>query len=51
MYLKGTIYMKLYLTADSIINIVWWVDRSFGVNWLSKWHTGAMTSMGKGDIV
>ena len=51
MYLKGTLCMKQYLTADSIINIVWWVNRSFEVHWDSKGHTGAMMSMGKGAIV
>ena len=50
-YLKGTMYMKRYLTSDSLINIVWWEDRSFGVHWDSKGHIGAMMSMGKGDIV
>ena len=29
MYLKVTLYMKRYLTADSLRNIVWWVDRYF----------------------
>ena len=51
MYLKGTLYMKRYLTADSLRNIVWWVDRYYGVHWDSKGHTGAMVSMGKGAIV
>ena len=30
MYLKGTLYMKRYLTADSLINIFWWVDGFLG---------------------
>ena len=51
MYLKGTLHMKRYLTADNLSNIFWWVDGSFGVHWDSKGHTGAMMSMGKGDIV
>ena len=51
MYLKGTMYMKRYLTADNLSNIIWWVDGSFGVHWDSKGHTGAMVSMGKGAIV
>ena len=33
MYLKGTLYMKRYLTVDSLSSIVWWVDGSFGVHW------------------
>ena len=51
MYLKGMLYMKRYLTADNLSNIVWWVDGSYGVHWDSKGHTGAMMSMGKGAIV
>ena len=51
MYLKGKMYMERYLTADLLSNIVWWVDRYFGVHWYSKGHTGAMMSMGKGYIV
>ena len=43
--------MKLYLTADSLSNILWWVYISFGVHWDSKRHTGAIVSMGKGAIV
>ena len=43
--------MKRYLTAESLINIVWWVDGYFGVHWDSKGNTGAMKSMGKGAIV
>ena len=50
MYLKGTLYMKQYITADSLRNIVWWVDGSFWVHWDSKGHTGAMMSMGNGAI-
>ena len=51
MYLKGTLHMKRYLTADNLNNIIWWVDGSYGVHWDSKGHTGAMMSMGKGAIV
>ena len=51
MYLKGTMYIKRLFTAESLRNIVWWVDRSFGVHWYSKGHTGAIMSMGKGAIV
>ena len=51
MYLKGMLYMKRYLTAESLSNIVWWVDGSFGVHWDSKGHTGGMMSMVKGAIV
>ena len=51
MYLKGTLYTKHYLTADSLRNIVWWVDGSFEVHWDSKGYTGAMMPMGKGAIM
>ena len=51
MYPKGTLYMKRYLSADDLSNIVWWVDRSLGVHWDSRGHTGVMMSMGKGAIV
>ena len=51
MYLKGTLYMKRYLIADNLSNIVWWVDGSFGVHWDSRGHTGVMMSMGKSATV
>ena len=51
MYLRGAMYKKRYLTADSLSNIFLWVDRSFGVHLESKGHTSAMISMGKGAIV
>ena len=51
MYLKGTLHMERYLTADNLSNIVWWVDGSFGVHWNPRGHTVAMMSMGKGAIV
>ena len=51
MYLKGNMYMKRYLTSESLSNIIWWVDGSFGVLCDSKGHTGAMMTMGKGAIV
>ena len=51
MYLKGTLYMKRYLAADSLRNIVWWLDGSFGVHWDSKGYTGATMSIGKVAIL
>ena len=51
MYPKDMLCMKRYLTAESISNIFWWVDGSFGVHWDSKGHTGAIISIGKGAIV
>ena len=32
MYLKGTLYMRRYLSVDDLSNIVWWVVRSFGLD-------------------
>ena len=43
--------MKRYLSADTLTNLMWWVDGSYGVHLDSKGHTGAMMSMGKGAIV
>ena len=36
LYLKGTLHMKRYLSADDLTNIMWWVDGSYGVHWDSK---------------
>ena len=33
MYLKGTLYMKRYMSADSLCIIKWWVDALYGVHW------------------
>ena len=51
MYLKGTLYIKWYLTVDLLCMMQWWVDSSYRVNWDSKEHTGATMSMGKGAII
>ena len=40
MYLKGKFHIKMYMTADSLCIIKWWVDASYGVNWGNKRHTG-----------
>ena len=45
-YLKGTLYMKRHMRADSPNMIRWWVDALYGVHWDCKCHTGAMMSMG-----
>ena len=47
-YLKGTMYLKLTLTVDSLNTIRWWVDASYGVHADLKGHTGMMMSLGKG---
>ena len=31
-YLKGTLYMKLNLTANGLNDLRWWVDASYGVH-------------------
>ena len=51
LYLKNTLHMKRYLSADDLTNTMWWVDGSYGVHWDSTGHTGVMMSMGKGAIV
>ena len=53
MYLKGMLYMKRYISVDSlwIIKCKWWVDSLYGVLWDSKAHAGAIMSMGKEAII
>ena len=51
MYLKGMLYMKRCMAAESLCIIKCWVDASYGVHWDSKMHTGAIMSMGKGAMV
>ena len=50
-YLKGTLYMNLYLHADSLNVIFWWFDASYGTHWDCKSHTGAVTLMGAEEIL
>ena len=47
-YLKGTLYMKLKLSADNFSTISWYVDASYGIHWDSRGHTGMMLTVGKG---
>ena len=51
MYLKGTLYLKRHMRADSLSMIRWWVDASYGVHWDCKGHTGEMLSMGNSALV
>lgn len=44
-YLKGTLYMKMNLTADGLNDLRWWVDASYGAQWDSKGHTGMRMSL------
>ena len=50
-YLNSTLYMKQYMTTDSLCMIKWGVDTSYGVHCDSTGRTGAMISMGKGAMV
>ena len=50
-YLKGTLYMKLYLSEDALNVVHWWVNASYGTHWDCRSHTGAVMSMGKGAIL
>ena len=50
-YLIGTIYLKLYIRADYLNMIIWWVDASYYTHWYCKIHTGAVMSMGAGAIL
>ena len=43
--------MKIYLRADYLNMIRWWVDASCGTHWDCKSHTGALISMGAGAIM
>ncbi len=47
-YLKGTMYMKLTLSVDSMTTIRWYVDASYGAHMDLKGHTGMMMTFGKG---
>ena len=43
--------MKLYLRADYLNMVYWWVDASHVTHWDRKIHTGAVMSMGAGAIL
>ena len=43
--------MKLYLSADPLNVVRWWVDALYGTYWDFRSHTRAMMSMGKGAIL
>jgi hypothetical protein len=49
-YLRGTVDLPLTLEANSLENIQWWVDASYGVHADCKSHTGGTMSLGKGAI-
>ena len=50
-YLKGTTYMKLALTVDTMSVIKWWVYASHHTNMDCREHTGAMMTLGKGATI
>ena len=49
-YLKITIGLKLTLTADALSVIKWWVDASYRIHDDCKFHTGAVMTIGEGDV-
>ena len=50
-YLKGTMYMKLVLSAESLNSMEWCVDASYGTHWDLKGHTVMVMSLGKGGVM
>ena len=50
-YLKGTKYMKLTLTVDTMSVIKWWVDASHHTHMECQEHNGAMMTLGKGATI
>ena len=50
-YLKGTLYMKLYLSEYELNIFRWWVNTSYGTHWDCRSHIRAVMSMGKGAIM
>ena len=49
-YLCDTASLALTLKADSLSEIRWWIDESYGVHPDCRSHTGATMSMGQGSI-
>ena len=49
--LKGTLYMKLYLRANSLNTIHRWVGASYCTHWEFKRHTGETMSIGVCEIL
>ena len=50
-YLKGTNYMQITLTVDTMSVIKWWVDATHHTHMDCRGHTGDMMSIGKGAAV
>ena len=49
-YLNGACKEKLFLSADNIHNIKWYVYTSFAVHPDFKIHDGGVMTLGGGDI-
>ncbi len=49
-YLKGTWYLKLTVSADSLSILQWFVDASHQIHEDCKGHTGAFLTLGAGAI-
>ena len=43
--------MKLYLSADALNVVRWWLDALYGTHWDCRSHTGDVMYMGKGEIL
>jgi hypothetical protein len=50
-YIRGTIYMPLILSVDSLSIIKWWVDASYATHGDCRGHTGVMMSLGQGSVI
>ena len=50
-YLKGTLYLKLRITVNSLSSSQWSIDASHGVHWDCKGQTGAGMTLGRGAVV
>ena len=47
-YLRNTAEFVLTLEADSLVNIKWFADSSFGVHFDGKSYTGSLITLGSG---
>ena len=43
--------MKLFLTADTLDTLTWWVDALYTVHWDSRSHTRMVMSLGLGAVM
>jgi len=47
-YLRSTRYLKLTLSAESLTNIIWYIDASHQLHDDCKGHTGSLLTFGRG---